>query len=58
MIRHALHTEDFYLDSFLSGPRPDIQQALYIYKPTTLPDAINQAREQEIFIEMLEKRVK
>lgn len=58
MTRHSLHTEDFYLDSFLSGLRPDIQQALYIYKTTTLQEAINKAREQEIFIEMLEKRVK
>lgn len=45
MLRHSIHTEEFYLASFLSGLRADIQQALYIYKPTTLQEAINKARE-------------
>lgn len=57
MSRHSIHTEEFYLASFWSGLRADIQQALYIYRPTTLQEAINKAREHEIFIEMLEKRV-
>lgn len=58
MSKYPLHSEDFYLSSFLSGLRSDIQQALYIYKPTTLQDAIDKAREQEIYVEMIEKRVK
>lgn len=36
MSTYTLQTEEFYLSSFLSGLRPDIQQAFYIYKPSTL----------------------
>lgn len=56
MSRCPLQTEDFYLNSFLSGLRADIQQALYIYKPSSLQDAIDKAKEQEIFIDLMEKR--
>lgn len=58
MSNYPLHTEEFYLSIFLSALRADIQQALYIYKPSSLQEAIDNAKEQEIFINMLEKRSK
>lgn len=55
--RNRFHTEEFYLSSFLSGLRKDIQQALYVYKPPTLQDAMDKAKEQELLVALLEKRV-
>lgn len=56
MAKYPYQSEDFYLSSFISGLRPDIQQALYIYKPTTLQEAVDKAKEQEIFVDMIEKK--
>ncbi|KAK1387676.1 hypothetical protein POM88_015854 [Heracleum sosnowskyi] len=58
MITYSLHIDEFYFSSFLSGLRANIPQALYIYKPVTLQEAIDKAKEQEIFIDMIEKRMK
>lgn len=58
LTHHNVHTPDFYLSSFISGLRADIQQALYVYKPRTLNEAMEKAREQETLIELLDKRVK
>lgn len=55
---YALYPEEFYLSSFLSGLWPDIQRALYIYKPSSLQDAIDKAKEHELFIDMIERRLK
>ncbi|XP_074327634.1 uncharacterized protein LOC141665550 [Apium graveolens] len=55
--RNKFQTEEFYLSSFLSGLRKEIQQALYVYKPATLQEAMDKAKEQELFVELLEKRV-
>lgn len=52
---NKLLTEEFYVASFLSGLRQDIQQALYVYKPTTLQDAMFKAKEQEVLVSLLEK---
>lgn len=58
MARHSSHTDEFYLSSFLSGLRADIQQALYVYKPRSLSEAMEKAKEQEVFMELMEKRVR
>lgn len=58
LTHHNVHTPDFYLSSFLSGLRADIQQALYVYKPRTLTEAMEKAREHETLMDILEKRSK
>lgn len=50
------YTEDYFIESFLSGLKEEIANALYITKPSTLRDAIDQAREQEAYLESLDKR--
>lgn len=55
LTHHNVHTLDFYLSSFLSGLRADIQQALYVYKPRSLNEAMEKAREQETLVDILEK---
>lgn len=52
---NKLLTEDFYVASFLSCLRQDIQQALYVYKPASLQEAMLQAKEQEVLVNLLEK---
>lgn len=49
-------TWDYFLESFLSGLKDEIANSLYINKPTTLRDAINQARGHEIYLESLDMR--
>lgn len=58
MAKCPAQSEDFYVSSFLSGLRADIQQALYIYKPQNLQDVIDKAKEQGILIDLMEKRLK
>lgn len=53
---NKLLTEDFYVASFLSGLRQDIQQALYVYKPATLQEAMIEEKEQDVLVSLLEKR--
>lgn len=49
-------TEEYFIESFLSGLKKEIANALYLVKPQTLRDAINQARRQEVYLESLDKR--
>lgn len=58
MARHSLQTDDFYLSSFLSGLRADIQQALYVYKPKTLMEAMDKAKEQQLLMDLLGRIVR
>lgn len=55
MLRHNWQSDEFYLASFMSGLCPDIQQALYVYKPSTLSDAMEKAAEQETLMDLMEK---
>lgn len=58
LARHSFQTEEFYLSSFLSGERADIQQALYVYRPPSLRDAMDKAKEQGHLMDLMEKRIK
>lgn len=58
MAKYTYQSEDFYLSSFISGLRHNIQQALYIYKPTSLQQAFDKVKEHEIFMERIEKKMK
>lgn len=50
-------TEDYFIESFLSGLKEEIANALYLVRPQTLKEAINQARRQEVYLESLDRRV-
>lgn len=49
-------TEDYFIESFLSGLKEEIVNALYLVKPQSLREAINQARSQEIYLKSLDRR--
>ncbi|KAL8106985.1 hypothetical protein AgCh_023694 [Apium graveolens] len=51
-----LLTEEFYVASCLSGLRQDIQQALYVYKFNTLQEVMVKDKEQEVLVNLLERR--
>ena len=44
MARHSFQTEEFYLSSILSGLRPDIQQALYVFHLSPSYKALDKAK--------------
>lgn len=50
------YSENYFIESFLSGLKEEIATSLYVVKPLTLRDAINQARGQEVHLESLDKR--
>lgn len=49
-------TEEYFIESFLSGLKEEIANALYIVRPQTLRDVIIQARGQQIYLESLDRR--
>lgn len=49
-------TEVYFIESFLSGLKEEITNALYLLRPQTIRKAINQARRQQVYLESLDRR--
>lgn len=58
MAQDGRHRESYYIDTFISGLREEISQALYNHRPSTLQEARNMARGQEYLLGVLDKRYK
>lgn len=58
MSQEGHHRESYYIDTFISGLKKELSQALYNNRSKTLQDAWNMARGQEYLLGVLDKRYK
>lgn len=56
MTQEGHHRESYYIDTFISGLKEELSQALYNNRPVTLQEARNMARGQEHLLGVLDKR--